>query len=222
MIDGLYNLASGPLVWLALVLCIGGSFYKFSQMALLARQKDGYVYEYWSWKHALKSAFYWWILPLGSFNARLNPVMAIVTWVFHVCLLVSPIFLLAHVVMFETAWNVGLWPTLPDAAADVMAFAVLVGCIFFLLRRVTLPQVKFVTSGNDFFILAVVALPFLTGVLAYHQVGDYKTWVTLHMLAGELMLALLPFTRLAHAIYALFVRGYTASEFGAVRQIKDW
>jgi len=222
MIDLLYDLARGPLVWVALTLCIGGSLYKFSQMALLAKQKDGYVYEYWSWKHTLKSAFFWWILPLGSFNARLNPVMAVVTWVFHVCLLLSPIFLLAHVVMFETAWNVGLWPTLPDAVADIMAFAVLAGCVFFLLRRLTLPQVKFVTSGNDFFILAVVCLPFLTGVLAYHQVADYRTLVTLHMLAGELMLALLPFTRLAHAIYALFVRGYTASEFGAVRQIKDW
>ena len=222
MIDLLYNLARGPLVWVALVLFVVGSLYQFSQMALLARQKDGYVYEYWSWTHALKSAFYWWILPLGSYNARLNPVMAIVTWVFHLCLLFSPIFLLAHVVMFETAWNVGLWPTLPDQAADVMAFAVLAGCVFFLLRRLTLAQVKFVTSGNDFFILAVVCLPFLTGVLAYHQVGDYRTLLTLHMLAGELMLALLPFTRLAHAIYALFVRGYTASEFGAVRQIKDW
>jgi nitrate reductase gamma subunit len=218
----LYNLARGPLVWVAMALFVVGSLYKFSQMALLARQKDGLVYEYWSWKHALKSVFFWWIVPLGSFNARLNPVMAIVTWVFHVCLLLSPIFLLAHVAMFETSWNVGLWSTLPDNLADIMAIAVLVGCAFFLLRRLVLPQVKFVTSGSDFFILAVVCLPFLTGVLAYHQVADYRTLVTLHMLAGELMLALLPFTRLAHAIYALFVRGYTASEFGAVRQIKDW
>ncbi len=218
----LYNLARGPLVWVALALFVVGSLYKFSQMALLAKQKDGLVYEYWSWTHALKSAFFWWILPLGSFNARLNPIMAIVTWVFHVSLLLSPVFLLAHVVMFETAWNVGLWPTLPDNVADIMAFAVLAGCAFFLLRRLVLPQVKFVTGGSDFFILAVVCLPFATGVLSYHQVGDYKTLVTLHMLAGELMLALLPFTRLAHAIYALFVRGYTASEFGAVRQIKDW
>lgn len=222
MIDLLYDLARGPLVWVAFALFVGGSLYKFSRMAQLAKQKDGYVYAYWSWSHALKSAFHWWILPLGSYNARLNPVMAVVTWVFHVCLLLSPIFLLAHVVMFETAWNVGLWPTLPDAAADVMAFLVLAACVFFLLRRMTLPQVKFVTGGSDFLLLAVVAAPFLFGVLAYHQVADYRTMVTLHMLTGELMLALLPFTRLAHAIYALFVRGYTASEFGAVRQIKDW
>lgn len=222
MTDLLYDLARGPLVWVALVLCVGGSLYQFLKMAMLAKQKDGYVYEYWSWKHALKSAFFWWILPLGSFNSRLNPVMAIVTWVFHVCLLASPVFLLAHAVMFETSWNVGLWPTFPDNVADMMAFAVLGACVFFLGRRLVLPQVKFVTGKSDFLILAVVAAPFLFGVLAYHQVADYRTMLTLHMLAGELMLVLLPFTRLAHAIYALFVRGYTASEFGAVRQIKDW
>ena len=45
---------------------------------------------------------------------------------------------------------------------------------------------------------------------------------TLHVLAGELLLALIPFTRLSHALFALFTRAYMGSEFGGVRHAKDW
>jgi hypothetical protein len=36
------------------------------------------------------------------------------------------------------------------------------------------------------------------------------------------MLAAIPFTRLSHALFFLFTRGYMGSEFGAVKNAKDW
>ena len=78
------------------------------------------------------------------------------------------------------------------------------------------------TNASDFGILAIVTAPFLTGLLAYYQVFDARVMTILHMLAGETMLIAIPFTRLSHMIFAPFVRGYTASEFGAVRMVKDY
>ncbi|GAB6178426.1 hypothetical protein JCM16814_33170 [Desulfobaculum senezii] len=219
--QSVYNFVSGPLVWVTFAVFIIGSIWRLASLLSLAKQKDNYVFEYWSWSHALKSILHW-LIPFGSTNSRLQPVMTIVTFLFHVGLILVPIFTLGHVVLLEESSLGWSWPTLPDQVADIAAFVVVAGCLYFGWRRIALPHVKYVTSASDFAILAVVAAPFLTGILAYHHIGDPLLLTTLHVLAGELMLVCIPFTRLAHMLYFVFTRGYTASEFGAVRHVKDW
>lgn len=219
--NAFYGFVSGPLVWAAFAVFIGGLVFRFWTMARLARKKDVWVYEYWSWKHALNSMLHWFV-PFASTNSRRQPVMTVVTFCFHISLIVAPIFLLAHVTLLDESrlgWN---WPTLPEAATDVMAFIVVVGACYFMGRRLFKPEVRYVTSCSDFVILAIVVGPFVTGILAYHQVGDPLLWTSLHILFGEIWLAVIPFTRLAHMLWGPFVRGYTGSEFGAVRGVKDW
>ena len=46
--------------------------------------------------------------------------------------------------------------------------------------------------------------------------------VILHVVAGEIMLAAIPFTRLSHVVFAVFTRAYMGSEFGGVRHARDW
>jgi len=41
-------------------------------------------------------------------------------------------------------------------------------------------------------------------------------------LSGEVMLAIIPFTKLSHMLFFPITRGYMGSEFGGVRQAKDW
>lgn len=216
----LYNLVSGPLAWLAFVLFIGGSVYKLVTMARLAWKKDNVVYEYWSMEHAAMSILHW-LTPFGSRNWRLNPVMTVVTFVFHFCLFLIPIFLSAHVILWKESFDIS-WFTLPDGLADMLTLVVVAACGYFLYRRLTKKDVKFLTSASDYLILAMVATPFITGFWAYHQWAGYKVMFLLHMLSGEIMLAAIPFTRLSHMLYFPFTRGYIGSEFGAVRHAKDW
>ncbi len=42
------------------------------------------------------------------------------------------------------------------------------------------------------------------------------------MLAGELMLVAIPFTKLSHMLVFAFTRAYMGSEFGSVRNSRDW
>ena len=217
---GIYTFVTGPLAWLAFVVFIGGSLYRIVGMLMLVRRKEQFIFSYMSVKYSLRSILHW-MTPFATVNMRRHPVMTVVTFAFHFCLLFTPIFLLSHVVLWEEAWNVRWW-TLPDALADVMALVVVAGCVFFLVRRLVRPEVRFLTTASDYVLLAVVALPFVSGFLAYHQWFAYRFMFILHVVSGEVMLMAIPFTRLSHMLFAPFVRAYTGSEFGKIRHARDW
>jgi nitrate reductase gamma subunit len=216
----IYNFVSGPLAWLAFILFFGGCLYRLVRLFMLVKEKEPFIFTYMSWKYSLRSIFHW-IIPFGTVNWRRHPVLTVVTFVFHIGLVIAPIFLLAHVILLDEALNLTWW-TLPDAWADVLTVVVIIGCVFFLVRRLTQPEVKFVTSASDFVILAIVAAPFITGFIAYHQWIDYPVMMVLHVVAGEVLLVAIPFTRLSHMLFSPFTRAYMGSEFGKVRHARDW
>jgi len=216
----IYNFVSGPLAWLAFILFFGGCLYRLVRLFMLVKEKEPFIFTYMSWKYSLRSIFHW-IIPFGTVNWRRHPILTVVTFVFHIGLVIAPIFLLAHVILLEEALNLSWW-ALPDAWMDVLTVVVIIGCVFFLVRRLTQPEVKFVTSASDFVILAVVAAPFITGFIAYHQWIDYPVMMVLHVVAGEVLLVAVPFTRLSHMLLSPFTRAYMGSEFGKVRHARDW
>jgi nitrate reductase gamma subunit len=215
----IYNFVRGPLVWIAFLVFIGGSIYKIREMVILFK-KEKIVNPYMSFKFSLYSLFHW-LIPFNSRNWRLRPVMTIITFLFHIGLVFLPIFLLAHNVLIYESWGISWW-TLSEGLADIMTMIVIGCCIFFALRRIFAPEVRFVTFASDYILLAIAFLPFLTGFLAYHQwLLPHKTMVILHMIFGSLMLIAIPFTRLIHMMYFFLTRAYMGSD-QAYRHSKDW
>jgi nitrate reductase gamma subunit len=129
--------------------------------------------------------------------------------------------LLAHVTLVDESWNLSWW-TLPDSVTEIMTLIVIVGCVFFLVRRLVNPEVQYVTSASDYIILGIVAAPFITGFFAYYQWFGYQIFLILHIISGEVMLVAIPFTRLSHMLFAPLTRSDMGSEFGGVRHAKDW
>jgi nitrate reductase gamma subunit len=218
--NDIYTFVSGPLAWVAFILFIGGIIFRLADMLLQVKKKEPFIFTYMSLKYSLRSIIHW-ITPFGTLNWRRNPALTVVTFAFHICLFLSPIFLLSHVTLWDEAWNISWW-TLPDGVADVMTLIVIGGCLFFLIRRLTQREVRFVTFPSDYLILAIVAAPFITGFLAYHQWFAYPIMMILHILTGEIMLVVIPFTRLSHMIFSPFTRAYMGSEFGVIRKSKDY
>jgi len=216
----LYNFVSGPLVWLAFIIFIGGCLYRLITLIVLVHKKEKFIYSYMSWKYGLRSIVRW-STPFATENMRRHPVMTIVAYVFHICLILTPIFLLAHVTLVDESWDLSWW-TLPDALAAIMTLMVIGACVFFLVRRLVNPEVQYVTSASDYILLAIVAAPFITGFLVYYQWFAYQTLLILHILSGEIMLVAIPFTRLSHMLFAPLTRAYMGSEFGGVRHARDW
>ena len=216
----LYNVATGPLVWITFIVFVGGGLYRVASFIFLARKKEKFIFSFLSLTYSLRSIVHWFT-PFASLVMRKNPLMTLVAFVFHICLLMVPIFLFSHIILWDEAWHVNWW-YLPDAAADIMTLAVIGSCIFFLARRLLLPQVNYVTTVSDYVLLSIVAAPFVTGYAAFHQWPGYEWILIAHVLSGEIMLMAIPFTRLVHMIFSVLTRAYIGSEFGNVRHARDW
>lgn len=215
-----YLFVSGPLAWVTWTIFILGSLYKLWSTLATAKKKDQVLLNYVSLRYGLRSIINWSV-PFNALNMRLRPILTAVSFFFHISFFVLLIFLSAHQIMIKEGFGIG-WVTIPDFVADILAFAVIGACLFFCVRRIIRPDVSYVTTWKDFALLAIVAAPFVTAVLAYHQVGDYMLMLVLHILTAELLLVVIPFTRVSHMLLGSLTRAYIGSEFGMVRHVKDW
>jgi nitrate reductase gamma subunit len=152
---------------------------------------------------------------------RKRPCITILFFSFYSCLILTPLFLLAHAVLWYDSWQIEWW-SLPDTVADPMTIIVIVSGLFLYIRRIIAPEIRALTSLSDVFLLLIVLLPFVTGYLAYHQWFAYKSILIIHILSGEILIVAIPFTRLSHMLFFFLTRAYTGSEFGNVRNIRDW
>lgn len=215
-----YNFLIGPMVWVSFIVFIVGSAYRVISLIILAK-RDRVVYPYLSLKYAFRS-FIHWLIPFGSRNMRLHPWMTFFAFIFHIGIIVTPVFLYPHIVIWHKAWGIQWW-ALPEKIADIMTITVIMCCVFFVFRRIFASEVRFVTSASDYLIIAVVAAPFLTGFLAFHQLlAPYRLMLMIHILLGELMLMAIPFTRLSHMFSFWLTRAHTGSEFGVFRHSRDY
>ncbi|GAQ94917.1 nitrate reductase gamma subunit [Thermodesulfovibrio aggregans] len=216
----IYTLVRGPLVWIAFIVFIGGTFYRIYKTIQLAK-KEKIIYPYLSLKYTLRS-FIHWLTPYGSISMRRHPWFTLITFVFHISVILTPIFLAGHIELWYESWKLNWW-SLPQGLADAMTLIVIVSLILLLIRRLIQSDIKFLTGKGDYLAIALVALPFITGFLAHYELLiEYKTMLTIHMITGEIMLATIPFTRLSHMFFFWLTRAHTGSEFGAVRHSRDY
>jgi nitrate reductase gamma subunit len=161
---------------------------------------------------------------LVSLNGTLwktDPIMTVMTSVFHICLFLTPVFLLGHNILLDQACGVSLW-SLPEPVTDVLTVVVLVCVAFFLGRRLFLSRVRAITTAYDYLVLLITVAPFLTGYFAYHQWFHYDTVIILHILTGAIMLITIPFTKLGHMLFFFLYRFLIGSEYSFVRGARAW
>jgi|UniRef100_A0A7C5P8T6 nitrate reductase gamma subunit len=215
----LYNMLRGPLVWLAFIIFIVGSFYKVYSLVKQAKGEK-VVLPFINFRSFIRSVIHW-LIPFGSRSWRLRPVFTIITFSFHISLVFTPIFLLAHNLLWYESWGISWW-TFSESLADIFTIIVIIGCVFLILRRIFSPVVNFVTFKSDIAFILICFFTFLSGFLAYHQwLLPYKAMLNVHILFGEVMLISIPFTRLAHMFYFFLTRAWMGSQF-ALWGTKDW
>ena len=214
-----YELVRGPLAWIALVIFALGSLYRIVYL-LSTGIKQSSPHQSVRARDPARSILHG-MLPFASTTMRKNPLFIIVTFLFHICVVILPVFLLAHIVLWYESWEI-LWGSLPDALADVMALWVITACLYFIFRRLWIPEVKKVSRPADFLLLAIILLIFLSGFLAYHQWGPYRPMLILHIISSEILLVTLPFSKLGHMLFFFFTRAYMGAEYGKVLDARDW
>lgn len=92
-----------------------------------------------------------------------------------------------------------------------MALAFLVG-VRRLLRRLTKPEVRLISSPDDYFALIVLDLFFLSGIWALGTGESRAMWV--FFLMTTFFLIYVPFSKISHYITYPFARWYYGVNFG--------
>jgi len=216
----MYNFLTGPALWATFIVFAGGLLLRILWLYRLSRIKDQVFYNHASIGWGVKSILYW-MVPWGSASMRLQPIFTLVVFIFHVTLLAVPLFFFAHNILWDEAFGISLW-SMPNLWADVMSVILIVAIIFLIIRRIIRGEVRIITGAWDYILLGITALPFLTGLLAFHQLGPYEPLMIAHVLTGELLLVLIPFTKLGHMLLFFFTRAFIGFEMGGRRGARSW
>ena len=103
----MYEFSRTALVWIAFLIFILGSVYRLFAIFRMAK-KEKSVLPYFNFKAGVRSIFMW-LLPYGTRNMRLKPIFTGLSFIFHLCLLLTPIFALGHNILIKESWGTGEW-----------------------------------------------------------------------------------------------------------------
>ena len=148
-----------------------------------------------------------WAVPV-THVLRGAPVLKVASFVFHVGLILVPIFLAAHAFL----WSRGLgihWPSLGNGLMDVLTLTTIGAGVLLLLFRSIDRTARRLSSIGDYWILVFVLIPFASGYFAFHPESSplaYQTMMLVHVLSAELLFLLMPTTKLAHVVLWPFDR----------------
>jgi nitrate reductase gamma subunit len=152
-------------------------------------------------------------LPPPGMVAR-APVTYFGGYVFHIGLFITVFFYIPHIELLRALFGLS-WPGLPTPVVDAVAVASLAALLAVLVSRVRDPVKRLISGFQDYFVWALTFLPLLSGYLAYHHLlFDYTWLLALHILSAEALLALLPYTKLFHAVSVFISRWYNGDIFG--------
>ena len=157
-----------------------------------------------------------WMLPFGTHGWRSAPFFTLFTFFFHLGVTFVPLFLIGHSVILRSTVGFGL-PTIPQPLADFLTVTASIAFVLLVLRRLTLPEVRILTTKQDWRILALAGTPLITGCFAAFHLPGYSFWLTLHMLSGEILLIAAPFTKLSHIVLYFMSRGQLGMDFSIKR-----
>ncbi len=204
-VDVLLALARGPLFRFTFALMVLGllrlvalTIYRSAMAWRAAGDKK------LNWK-IIRQRTLWWLFPFTRFH-RTRMAYSIISFVFHIGLIVTPIFLFAHVRLWEQGLGIS-WPTLPPPVADVLTVIAIVGAIALFVGRVGHPVSRTISRPEDFAWPLVLALPFISGLLASHTTIcplDYRVMMLIHVLSAEVIFVLIPFSKIAHCVLVPF------------------
>lgn len=221
-----YDFLKGPMVWVSFIVFIFGTLFQIFKFSSLMSKPERIRLSAGPGKFISsppspenkKS----WYLRFKLSIAGVNPFMTSVTVVFHVLLLVLPIFVLGHNILLNNAFGISM-VSLPENISHRLTLVVILCALIFLYRRIWLYRVRLITTFEDYLFLILAAAPFISGFLAYEQFfPNYKLVIGLHILSGELMLMAVPFTKFIHMIFMLIVRFKIDGEYSLGNGDRAW
>ena len=157
-----------------------------------------------------------WAAPFASRGWRAAVPNAIPFYLLHLGAVLLPFFLLGHTIILEDVTGISL-PAMPMLLADVLTFCAIFGLLVYIGRRIMLPYVRIMTTGQDWYMLFITLFVFASGAFARFNASAYDAWLLLHVLSGEILLISAPFTKFSHIILFFCSRAQIGMDFAIKR-----
>lgn len=186
----------GPGLNVALVIFLLGTIWRLVEIYSLGRKTDlapaRHVAGASGWHTIVRRS-----MPPPGMLKR-SPVSYIGGYIFHVGLAIIVFLFAPHIKLIEGLFGFS-WPNLPSQVVDAVTVVTLATMVVVLVDRINKPVKRYLSTFQDYFTWALTFLPVLTGYLAVkHLLLPYTTMLAIHILSVELLLIVLPFTKLIH------------------------
>lgn len=199
----------GPGLDIAVGIFLLGTVWRLFEIYTLGRRKDLAAPRRAAGASGLHTVFRRTLPPHGMLKRA--PVSYIGGFIFHIGLAVI-VFLGAPHIMLITSLTGLSWPGLPAQFIGLATVLTMAAMLAMLVDRINKPAKRFLSTFEDWFTWAVTFLPVLTGWLAVqHLLLPYTTMLALHILSVEILLIVLPFTKLFHVFTLFGSRWYNGS-----------
>jgi len=158
------------------------------------------------WSQNIKT-FAEWLVPVRLIP-RIRPLFSATSFLFHIGLIVVPIFLAEHIRLWERGLGLS-WPSVGRGIADFLTLLTMATCLVLLSIRVFHKPTRALSGFWDYALLVILFIPFASGYAMVHPEWLFTKWNTMmliHVLSGELVFVLIPFTKLSHVVLFPFDR----------------
>lgn len=146
-----------------------------------------------------------------------DPVLAVVSLVFHISIFAAPLTAVAHMILFDLAWHI-MPPPVNPAVTGVFTWTAIITGLYLLARRTFKQNVLAVSSWKDYAAMTCVLTPFVTGLFAREFIGYYEIIIIIHCLSAHALLLAVGWTRLGHMVF--FTAGrFTNPDMSVVNQV---
>lgn len=156
------------------------------------------------WGSAARKALAW-LLPIKRIPTS-RPIYSTFSIIFHIGLIIVPIFLSAHVLLWQKSTGISYW-ALSQKLADILTLMTIFSGLALFLGRLLNQNASLISRFQDYFWPLILIVPFVTGFICAN-IGVtpkvYQFSMLIHVLSGELIFVLIPFTKIAHCIIIPF------------------
>jgi nitrate reductase gamma subunit len=144
-----------------------------------------------------------WIFPVKrlSGNFRLYSVFSIL---FHIGLILVPLFLFAHIQLWQSSVGIS-WFTLPFSLAYWLTLSTILFALLLFISRITNKPIHALSKKQDYLWLILLMIPFISGFICANisiNPSAYNFYMLVHVVSGELIFVLMPFSKIAHCVLA--------------------
>jgi nitrate reductase gamma subunit len=158
------------------------------------------------WKKILVDASTW-VIPVRHLIPG-TKIFTVISYLFHVGILVVPVLLMDHIALWEDFFGVNL-PEIGRNLGDILTLFT-IACVMLLFGyRLFLPRLRSMSLFMDYVLLGMIFIPFASGYLASHPNANPFPWNVMmlaHILSAEALFIAVPFTKLSHIVLFFFDR----------------